>query len=221
MSEALLEAVRALRVADPDLGQKPLLAKLREQQPGLGAVTKEVREALAALKAEGEAKAAATAAAAAAAAAAATAAAAADTAAAVLPAIYEGGAPSPTALSLACVGCGRLPSDMDDGREKHPVCHKCVKLKVLTTYWCGLDCPANPDAWKLHGAYHKDLKKQLKKQEDGGERLQANRVVAEEAARIAARTGDKYDELMAEGIRYASKEDRRRAAKAYREAIAL
>ena len=46
MSETLLEAVRALRVADPDLGLKPLLAKLREQQPDLGAATREVREAL-------------------------------------------------------------------------------------------------------------------------------------------------------------------------------
>ena len=35
MSEALLEAVRGLHVADPDLGVKPLLAKLREQQPDL------------------------------------------------------------------------------------------------------------------------------------------------------------------------------------------
>jgi len=45
--------------------------------------------------------------------------------------------------------------------------------------------------------------------------------LAEEAARHAARTGDAYDELMAEGARYASKEDRRKEAKAYREAIAL
>ena len=55
MSKALLEAVRALRVADPDLGVKPLLAKLREQQPDLGAGSKEVRKALTALKAESEA----------------------------------------------------------------------------------------------------------------------------------------------------------------------
>ena len=55
MSAPLLAAVRALRVADPDLGQKPLLAKLREQQPDLGAGNKEVREALTALKAESEA----------------------------------------------------------------------------------------------------------------------------------------------------------------------
>eukprot|EP00964_Phaeocystis_antarctica_P134065 scaffold98304_cov30-Phaeocystis_antarctica.AAC.1 len=37
--DALLEAVRGLRVAEPDLGFKPLLAKLREQQPDLHPVT--------------------------------------------------------------------------------------------------------------------------------------------------------------------------------------
>ena len=101
MSEALLEAVRGLRVADPDLGLKPLLTKLREQQPDLGAGTKEVREALMALKAESEAR---------------------EAAAAVPPAATrhesearEGGAPPNVALSLACFGCARLPSEMDDG----------------------------------------------------------------------------------------------------------
>ena len=44
--DCLLEAVRGLRLAHPELGPKPLLAKLREQQPGLGAGNKEVREAL-------------------------------------------------------------------------------------------------------------------------------------------------------------------------------
>ena len=50
-----LQAVRGLRLAEPDLGLKPLLAKLRDQQPELAAATKEVREALATLKAESEA----------------------------------------------------------------------------------------------------------------------------------------------------------------------
>ena len=53
--DALLEAVRGLWLAHPELGPKPLLAKLREQQPDLGAGNKEVREALTALKAESEA----------------------------------------------------------------------------------------------------------------------------------------------------------------------
>ena len=62
VSDALLEAMRGLRMADPDLSLEPMLgkglwmlAKLREQQPDLGAATKEVREALTALKAESEA----------------------------------------------------------------------------------------------------------------------------------------------------------------------
>ena len=46
--DALLEAVRGLHLAHPELGPKPLLAKLREQQPDLAAGNKEVREALAA-----------------------------------------------------------------------------------------------------------------------------------------------------------------------------
>ena len=52
MADSLLEAIRGLRLADPELGPKPLLAKLREQRPDLGAGNKEVREALLALKAE-------------------------------------------------------------------------------------------------------------------------------------------------------------------------
>ena len=55
MADGLLEAVRGLRLAHPELGPKPLLAKLREQQPDLAAGNKEVREALLALKAESEA----------------------------------------------------------------------------------------------------------------------------------------------------------------------
>eukprot|EP00964_Phaeocystis_antarctica_P130025 scaffold93840_cov60-Phaeocystis_antarctica.AAC.1 len=118
MSEALLGAVRGLHVADPDLGVKPLLAKLREQQPDLRAGNKEVREALIAVKkAESEAATRATATAAAAAAAASAAAASAASAA---PAADEN--VSNVALSLACIGCFRLPSDMDDGRDKHPIC---------------------------------------------------------------------------------------------------
>ena len=200
LPEALLEAVRGLRVADPDLGFKPLLAKLRSQQPELGAATKEVREALAALKAESGAKAA---------------------AAAAPPAATGGGAPLPVALSLACIGCYRLPSDMDDEREKHPICDMCLDEKMPTTYLCGVNCPANPGAWQLHGALHKRLRKERKHREDGGAGQQQNRETAGELARRAARSGDKYDELLAEGTRYGSKQDTRRAAKAFREAIAL
>ena len=206
--EALLKDVRGLRVAEPDLGFKPLLAKLQAQQPDLGAATKEVREALTALKAESEAEAAATAAAAAA-------------AAAAPPAADEVGAPSNAALSLACIGCFRLPSDMDDEREKHPVCPKCVKLKVPTTYWCCVECPGNPRAWKLHAVYHKEVKAQWKHHEDGGVMQQRRHELVEAQARIAAQTSDEYVKLMAEGTWYSSKQDWRRAGRTYREAIAL
>eukprot|EP00964_Phaeocystis_antarctica_P088356 scaffold56224_cov63-Phaeocystis_antarctica.AAC.1 len=198
--EVLLEAVRGLRMAEPDLGFKPLLAKLQAQQPDLGAATKEVRKALTALKAESEA---------------------AEAVAATRPAADEGGAPSNAALSLACIGCYRLPSDMGDYREKHPICDKCRDEKLPTTYLCGVNCPANPGAWQLHGAFHKKLRKQRKVQEDGGVLQQRNREVAERQARRAAQSGDTYHKLLAEGARYASKEDYRKAGKAYREVIAL
>jgi tetratricopeptide (TPR) repeat protein len=47
------------------------------------------------------------------------------------------------------------------------------------------------------------------------------REVAEREARRAAQSGDEYDALLAEGTQYASLKDWRRAARAYREAIAL
>ena len=50
---------------------------------------------------------------------------------------------------------------------------------------------------------------------------QLNREIAEEAALIAAQTGDEYQELLAKGVRYAVKEDWRKEAKVYREAITL
>ena len=134
-------------------------------------------------------------------------------------------APSNVALSLACIGCARLPSDMDDEREKHPICSMCRDEKMPTTYLCGKNCPANPDAWELHGAFHKTLRKQWKMMEAGGVEQhgcqQRHRETVESLAQLAARTGDRYEELMAEGAQYESKQDSRRAAKACREAIAL
>ena len=118
MADGLLEAVRGLHLAHPELGPKPLLAKLREQQPDLAAGNKEVREALAVLKAE-ESKAAE--------AAATPPNAAASPAAAA--AVVEESRPQPdVAISLACFGCARLPSEMGDGREKHPSCPLCREL---------------------------------------------------------------------------------------------
>ena len=174
--------------------------KAESEAPKVAAAAKEVREALKALEAISEA---------------------AKTAASAPPAADEGGASSSTALSLACICCLRLPSDMDDEREKHPICGMCRDQKLPTTYLCGEDCPANPGAWQLHGVFHKKVRKQRKMHEDGGARQQLNREIAERNAQYAAQTGDEYDELLAEGTRFLSKQDWRRAAKANREAIAL
>eukprot|EP00964_Phaeocystis_antarctica_P008726 scaffold4723_cov57-Phaeocystis_antarctica.AAC.1 len=110
---------------------------------------------------------------------------------------------------------------MGDDRVKHEVCPICVKLKVPTTYWCCVNCPGNPGAWKLHAVYHKKVKGYRKATEDGGVWQQRNREIAEETARNAAESGDAYEKLLAEGSRYSSQQDTRRAARAFREAIAL
>ena len=90
-----------------------------------------------------------------------------------------------------------------------------------TTYWCCVTCPGNPEAWKRHAPYHKEVRRQQKRLEDGGVAQQRHRELAEKTARIAAQTGDAYMELLADGLRYASRQDCRREARAYREAIAL
>jgi len=110
---------------------------------------------------------------------------------------------------------------MGDDREKHEVCPICVKLKVPTTYWCCVNCPGNPDAWKRHAVYHKKVKRHRTRWEDGGAHQQRDRETAEEQARIAAQSGDEYSGLLADAARYAAKQDTRRAARACREAIAL
>ena len=173
-----------------------------------------MREALAALKAE-ESKPTE------AATAAPPAAAATPPAAAAPPAAGDRGAPFGVELSLACFGCSRLPSEMGDGREKHPVCPICRELKIPTTYWCDVNRPGNPEAWKRHAPVHKSVRKLRERTEDGGVVQQHYREVAERTARRAEQSGDAYQKLLAEGARYVSKQDPRRAAKAYREAIAL
>ena len=132
-----------------------------------------------------------------------------------------GGVPSNVVLSLACIGCFRLPSDMDDERDKHPICDMCRDEKLPTTYLCGVNWPANPGAWKLHGSFHKKLRKRRKQTEDGGDEQQRHREVAERTAQLVEQTGDEYWELLAEGLRHAAKEDWRKSARNFREAIAL
>ena len=194
--DGLLEAVRGLHLAHPELGPKPLLAKLREQQPDLAAGNKEVREALAALKAE-ESKP--------------TEAAAAPPpppAAAAAPPLPRSAARHRTlrlaSLASAAPGCRQRWATAVRSIRSCPICRE---LKIPTTYWCDVNCPGNPGAWKRHAPVHKAVRQQRERSEDGGVMQQRHREVAEEAARHAAQTGDAYEELLAEGVRYASQQD--------------
>ena len=132
-----------------------------------------------------------------------------------------GGAPFGVEVSLACVGCGVLPSEMGDGREKHPVCPTCRELKIPATYWCDVNCPGNPGSWQRHTPVHRAVRRQRRRTEDGGVMRQQHREAAELQAEYAAQTGDAYSELLAKGLRYAARQDHRREAYAFREAIAL
>ena len=95
-----------------------------------------------------------------------------------------GGAPS-QGVSLACVGCGRQPWQL--GKKKFQVCPWCAEKKLPATFWCGKDCPANPEAWGKHKAWHKELKVQQERREDGGVAQQRNRELAERDAALARR----------------------------------
>ena len=95
------------------------------------------------------------------------------------------------------------------------MCPKCRELKIPTTYWCAVNCPGNPAAWKRHTPVHKAVRRQRERFEDGGVVQQRAREIAEKAA---AQSSDAYDELIAEGLRYLSQRDHRRAARVNREA---
>ena len=156
MSSALLEAVRGLRVAEPGLGVKPLLARLREQQPDLAPGAKEVREALAALKAESEAK-----------------------AAAAPSAADEGGAPAHAGrASLALAAPGRRQTWATAGRSIRSARGVRQAEAVPTTYFCGPNCPGNPQTWKVARDLSQGAYGQQKAHEVGGV-AQQNHEVAE------------------------------------------
>ena len=110
---------------------------------------------------------------------------------------------------------------MGDGREKHPVVPDLPRAEDTDDVLVRRELPGEP--WRLEAAHAgtQGGEAAAEDAEDGGVMQQRHREVAEGAARRAAQTGDAYEELVAEGIRYASKQDMRRAARAYREAIAL
>ena len=162
VTAALLEAVRPLRAAAPALAVERLVARLREQRPDLDAGAEQVGEALRALEAEESEG---------------------PTATAAPTAADEGASGAPSqGVSLACVGCGVQPWQL--GKKKFQVCPWCAADKLPATFWCGTDCPANPEAWRKHKEWHKDLKKMQESWKDGGVKQQQNRKLAEELLRL-------------------------------------
>ena len=156
VTAALLEAVRPLRAAAPALDVERLVATLREQRPDLDAGAEQVGEALRALEAE-ESEA--------------------TAAAAPAAAADEGASGAPSqGVSLACVGCGVQPWQL--GKKKFQVCPWCADAKLPATFWCGKDCPANPEAWRKHKEWHKELKEMREKWEDGGVKVGGRRCEA-------------------------------------------
>ena len=91
----------------------------------------------------------------------------------------------------------RAHPEMADGRAKHPICPICRELKIPSTYWCAVNCPANPGAWKRHAPVHRAVRKHRKRTADGGMMQQQHREAAELQAEYAAQTGDEYSELLA------------------------
>ena len=108
--DAILAAVRALRLEEPGLGVKPLVVRLRERTPDLGAGAKEVREVLKTLDEER---------------------AAAEAAAA--PPVSAAG----SAGASVGAGCGAAAVDLGDGVPAHWLtCAKCQAGRLLLAETC-------------------------------------------------------------------------------------
>ena len=112
VTAALLEAVRPLRTAAPDLDVERLVATLREQRPDLDAGAEQVGEALRALEAEES-----------------------EAAAAAAPAAAADECASGAAslgASLACVGCGVQPWQVEEEVLVF-VCFMCSAVSAVLT----------------------------------------------------------------------------------------
>ena len=85
-------------------------------------------------------------------------------------------------------------------------------------------CQLSGEPWRLAAARGVSQEGEEGSEKHGGRWGEAAAGTRDRGAagpRIAAQTGDKYDELLSEGARHASKDDWRKAARTYREAIAL
>ena len=94
--------------------------------------------------------------------------------------------PPDVAISLA--SAARPPSEMGDGREKHPVA-QLSRRKIPTTYWCDVNCPGTrPLEAARAGAQGGEAQEQLS--EDGGVGQQRSREAEGQPGTPRSRTAD-------------------------------
>ena len=84
-------------------------------------------------------------------------------------------------MSLACFGCARLPSEMGDGREKHPVVPDLPRAEDTDDVLVRRELPGEP--WRLEAAHAgtQGGEAAAEESEDGGVMQQRDREAAERA----------------------------------------
>ena len=191
----MIDAVRAARAADPDIGAKALARRL-------DMACRDVRDALAEIS--GNVTAAPGVPSAATAAAAPT----------VSSVEKPHAQPHPQGDSKNCWGCGAVTQQ----GQKFQVCERCVSEQLVPCYFCSQQCfKAN---WPRHKAWHKEVKVSRKLLEQGNF-VRTDTPLAKQ--RLAELTASKkpIDELMLESERLGAAGDLRKARGVLREAIKL
>ena len=115
--------------------------------------------------------------------------------------------------SLLCVNCALPPPPH---RRTWGRCTVCVERNLPSTYYCGEEC-MNAH-WPEHQEYHRE-QKQMGKEMREGIGPERTRLLAEEVARRAERTGDEFDKRFAAAMALNAEGDHNAAAKAWRKII--
>ena len=191
---SIIDKVRALRLAEPSLGVKPLVAKLREQQPDMLVGAKEVRLALVALKAGCER---------------------ADLTDAQAPKALEAGSEKRPAAEVTdarhmrwgmCWGCKVVAAKQQCGR--------CKDRQLNGGYYCSAGC--FKDHWREHKAWHKEQESNTLAMEEG-----RTRRTDYTDADLAKFSESKYEIVvqLGAGSRHLKEYEFRKAAKVFRKIL--
>jgi len=115
--------------------------------------------------------------------------------------------------SLLCVNCAQPPPPH---RRTWGRCTVCIERNLPSTYYCGEEC-MNAH-WPKHQAYHKEQKERAREMREATVPERA-RLIAEQVARRAERTGSEYDKRYAAAVAFGAEGDHNAAAKAWRKMI--